>query len=119
MKPLILHADNVTVIAWKHTLPHLHPLPQPTCYSEFIGRSNFRIPDPVHGKVMVGFSIQFNGKTNYKLPMADTENSNGQEIYCRSSREVARKGSREVVLKPAVSGCGGGRGIKYQNQPDA
>ena len=34
-------------------------------------------------------------------------------------RAVARKGSREVVLKPAVSGCGGGRGIKYQNQPDA
>ena len=29
------------------------------------------------------------------------------------------KGSREVALKPAVSGCGGGRGIKYQNQPDA
>ena len=37
----------------------------------------------------------------------------------KGGRVVARKGSREVVLKPAVSGCGGGRGIKYQNQPDA
>ena len=34
----------------------------------------------------------------------------------KGSREVARKGSREV---PAVSGCGSGRGIKHQNQPDA
>ena len=46
-------------------------------------------------------------------PTADLRSS------AKGSREVARKGSREVVLNPAVSGCGSGQGIKYQNQPDA
>ena len=39
-------------------------------YSKFPLRSNFPpFPYPVHGKFMVGFFIDLNGKTNHKFPM--------------------------------------------------